>query len=224
MPPQQNQPTPAPTAPPRLPIEQPQVKPDKEPKIKDRKSSAVSTILLFLLAPIIAVSVTTFMFQSYEVDGESMETTLQHRDRLIVDKIPRTWARITKNPYIPHRGEIIIFNQSGLLGIGQGGERQLIKRVIGLPGERVVVKDGSLTVYNQEKPEGFNPDKSGLYTITSRTTPNDVDFTLKDNQIFVVGDNRANSADSREFGPITADQIVGKLSLRILPLDNAERF
>lgn len=193
-------------------------------KPRSNKSSLLSTIMLFLLAPIIAFSVTTYMFQSYEVDGESMETTLQNHDRLIVDKIPRTWSRITKHSYIPPRGEIIIFNQHGLFEAQGSQERQLIKRVIGLPGERVVVKNGEITVYNTEHPNGFNPDSSGLYTISAKSTSGDVDFTLKADQIFVCGDNRNNSADSREFGPIHASEVVGKLSLRILPLSKAEKF
>src|SRR5579871_5678974 len=115
--------------------------------------SIVSTLALFALAPIAALAIAAFVMQSYQVDGQSMETTLQNNDRLIVDKIPRTWARITHHGYVPPRGDIIIFNQS--LDIGGGfGEKQLVKRVIGLPGERVVVDNGSITIYNQQHPQG----------------------------------------------------------------------
>lgn len=198
--------------------------PKNHPKTSKSWHSAVSTILLFLLAPLIALSITAFAFQSYQVDGQSMETTLQNNDRLIVDKIPRSLARITHHPYIPKRGDIIIFNQAGLFNIVGAQEKQLIKRVIGLPGDRVVVKDGAITIYNAAHPGGFNPDKTGLYRISAPMTPGNSDYSLKSDEIFVCGDNRGNSEDSRIFGPVNVSQIVGKLSFRIFPLDKARRF
>lgn len=185
--------------------------------------SVVSTILLFLLAPILALSITAFAFQSYQVDGESMETTLQNNDRLIVDKIPRTIARVTGHPYVPHRGDIIIFNQAGLFD-SPTGEKQLIKRVVGLPGERVFIKDGFITIYNNANPGGFNPDKAGLYNITASITSGNANITLQKNEVFVCGDNRPNSEDSRAFGPVNVNNIVGKLVMRILPIGKSERF
>jgi signal peptidase I len=186
--------------------------------------SIFSTILLLAIAPLIAFGITAFALQSYQVDGESMETTLQNNDRLIVDKIPRTLARITGHPYVPHRGDIIIFNQANLPDTSFGESKQLIKRVIGLPGERVVVKDGKIKIYNSSSPRGFNPDTTNGYHITAPTTAGDVDTTLQDNQIFVCGDNRPNSEDSRYFGPVSADDVVGKLVLRLLPVNKAEKF
>lgn len=187
--------------------------------------SVLSTIGLFLLAPLIALSLTTFAFQSYQVDGQSMETTLQNNDRLIVDKLPRTISRVTHNAYIPKRGDIIIFNQAGLYDAGGNQEKQLIKRVIGLPGEGIKVEDGQITIYNKAHPDGFNPDRAGIYTIAATETPGDVPLkTLGKDEIFVSGDNRANSEDSRYFGPINAGRIVGKLSVRIFPFNNIKRF
>jgi signal peptidase I len=184
----------------------------------------LSTILLLAIAPLIAFGITSYAIQSYQVDGESMETTLQNNDRLIVDKSPRTIARITGHIYIPHRGDIIIFNQANLPDSSFGQSKQLIKRVIGLPGEHVVVKDGKITVYNDAHPEGFNPDTSTGYKITAPSTPGEVNIELQKNQLFVCGDNRPNSEDSRYFGPINADNIVGKLSLRLLPINKAQKF
>lgn len=185
--------------------------------------SVISTIFLFLLAPAIALLIAAFVVQSYQVDGQSMEPTLQDNDRLIVNKWSRSWARFTTSDYIPQRGDIIIFNQ---LGVGNSGgtSKQLIKRVIGLPGERVVVDGGKLTVYNQANPQGFDPDASSKFDIIGGGAPGNSDYTLADNEVFVCGDNRANSEDSRSFGPVDAQQIVGTLSLRIVPLDKAQRF
>jgi len=153
-----------------------------------------------------------------------METTLQNDDRLIVDKLPRTLARLTHHDYIPARGDIIIFNQTGLPDAGPTGEKQLIKRVIGLPGDRVDIQNGYITIYNSAHPSGFNPDTTGHYHITATTTPGNVDVTLGKDQLFVCGDNRTNSEDSRFFGPVDASQIVGKLILRILPASEIEKF
>ncbi|HSX18339.1 MAG TPA: signal peptidase I [Candidatus Saccharimonadales bacterium] len=185
--------------------------------------SIFSTLTLFLLAPVIALSIAAFVVQSYQVDGQSMETTLQNNDRLIVDKWPRSWARLTGHEYVPKRGNIIIFNQTGLDFAG-GGSKQLIKRVVGLPGERIVVSGGNITIFNREHPDGFDPDKSGIYHISATVTPGEVDQTLKAGEIFVCGDNRTNSEDSRYFGPVKLNQIVGKLSFRIIPLGKAQRF
>ena len=209
---------------------EPEYKPPRAPTKEEKKShfgsdwrSALSTIALFALAPIVALLIAAFMMQSYQVDGQSMETTLQNNDRLIVNKVPRTFSRLTHHAYIPRRGDIIIFNQSLDPG-GSAAEKQLVKRVIGLPGERVVVDNGTITVYNQQNPSGFNPDKSGKYLVSVDTTPRKIDLTLKINQLFVCGDNRANSEDSRFFGPVNLNKIVGKLSFRILPLSKIHHY
>jgi signal peptidase I len=197
-----------------------------QPSKKDYSGlkSIISTLLLLAIAPLIAFAITTFALQSYQVDGESMETTLQNNDRLIVNKFSRTIARVTGHQYVPHRGDIIIFNQANLPDTAFGETKQLIKRVIGLPGERVVVQNGKITVYNKVHPSGFNPDTFTGYTIAAKTTAGDVDVTLNANQIFVCGDNRPNSEDSRYFGPISTSDIVGKLVLRLLPANKAEKF
>ncbi len=194
------------------------------PDTREGARSIVSTILIIILAPLIALLITTFVFQSYEVDGDSMETTLRHQDRLIVLKLPRTIASLTRNPYIPKRGDIIIFKREGTVEFGTGQEKQLIKRVVALPGERVVVENGKLIVYNQDNPQGFSPDDNEAYSQVIGFTPGKVNFTVPENEIFAVGDNRSNSLDSRNFGSVPAKDIVGKLMLRILPIGSAQAF
>lgn len=185
--------------------------------------SIISTIALFLAAPLLALVLILFVIQSYEVDGPSMEQTLQNQDLLIVNKLPRTMSRITRQTYIPDRGTIIIFSRDEG-GLGSGSTRQLVKRVVGLPGERVTVKDGVVTVYNQEKPEGFNPDALNEFTKDYKDTAGNVDVTVQENEVFVMGDNRNNSLDSRYFGPVEAKEIVGELGMRIFPLNKARSF
>lgn len=185
---------------------------------------AFSIIIVLVAALVLAWGLISFVFQSYQVDGPSMQTTLHNSDHLVVWKVPRTWARITGHAYIPKRGDIIVFNEPGLADFGQGSNKQLIKRVIGLPGDRVVVKDGLVTIYNKAHPKGFDPDKTLPYGKVIPTTSGNIDITLGADQIFVCGDNRPDSLDSRVFGPVNVNNIVGKLVLRVLPLNDAKVF
>jgi signal peptidase I len=186
----------------------------------------LSTLGVLAAALFIALALIGFVFQSYEVDGPSMQNTLHNQDRLIVWKMPRTWAKITHHQYIPARGDIIVFSESGLSAYGQTDTKQLIKRVIGLPGDRVVVKNGVITVYNKEHPEGFQPDATLPYSkqTTIPYTTGNIDLTLGPTQLFVSGDNRGNSLDSRAFGPIETSDVIGKLAARVYPFSDAQIF
>lgn len=198
----------------------------KSPKKRDGAWSFLSTIAIIIGAVLVAGFMMLFIFRSYQVDGPSMQPTLHNNDRLIIWKVPRTWARITGNPYIPKRGDIIVFTERGLTA-PDGGSKELIKRVVGLPGDRVVIEDGKTKVYNKEHPNGYNPDTTLPYgkglDLTMKTEEK-VDETVGSGQVFVMGDNRNNSLDSRVFGPVDASDIVGKLVLRVFPLSDAERF
>lgn len=192
-----------------------------------RLRSTLSTIGILLLAPLVAILLTVYVFQSYQVDGPSMQSTLHNGDRLIVWKLPRTWARITGHQYVPKRGDIIILNECGLAQYGDTADcKQLVKRVIGLPGDHLVVKNNVITVYNRAHPNGFQPDATLPYGKNGAIPPttNNVDVTLTSTEVFVCGDNRGDSLDSRIFGPVQTRQIIGKLVMRVLPLSDAERF
>lgn len=191
---------------------------------KEGIKSIFSTIAILIIAPIIALSLTAFVFQSYEVDGPSMQTTLENHDRLIVYKLPRTIAKITGHKYQPKRGDIVIFTRREGSEFGNVKSRQLIKRVIALPGERVVVDEGQLTVYNKEKPEGFSPDSIADYGKVIAKTDGKIDLVVPENEIFVCGDNRPESLDSRAFGPVNLDDLVGRLSLRVYPFNKGQSF
>ncbi len=191
---------------------------------KQRLKSALSTIAILLLAPILALVITAYVFQSYEVEGPSMQSTLQNADRLIIWKAPVTWSKLSRSEYMPKRGDVIVFVKRGLYEDNSGKEKQLIKRVIALPGERVTVKDGKVTVYNSQHPDGFIPDKTLPYGSVITLTEGNIDQTVPAGTVFVCGDNRQNSLDSRYFGPVPASDIVGKLVARIIPLNKAEKF
>lgn len=207
------------------PAETPPAKSEKSGQ--NRLRSTLSTIGILLIAPIIALLLTAFVFQSYQVDGPSMQETLHNNDRLIVWKFSRTWARITGHQYVPNRGDIIILSESGLSNYGDTQDtKQLVKRVIGLPGDHIVIKNNVVTVYNNDHPTGFEPDKTLPYGADGAipATTNNLDVRLGKDQVFVCGDNRSDSLDSRIFGPINTDQVIGKLVARIYPLSDAERF
>jgi signal peptidase I len=183
----------------------------------------ISTVAIIILAPLIALFLTAFIFQSYEVDGPSMEPTLDDNDRLIVNKTNRTWSMIFSSNYVPERYDIVVFNQNSSAPDGSE-QKQLIKRVVGLPGDRVVIKDGKVTVYNQQNPEGFPVDEQGPHGNIVEYTDGHIEQTVEEGEIFVLGDNRKNSLDSRAFGAISSEDVVGTLSVRIYPFDSVQKF
>ncbi len=199
--------------------------PAKKPASKRRE--LFSTLSILVIALLFALFIVAFVFRSYQVDGRSMVSTLQNNDKLIIWKVPRSWARLTGHDYIPARGDIIVFAETGLDGSNPSDSKQLIKRVIGLPGDHVVLNDktgGTYIIYNKDHPKGFKPDETLSYGKNIPLTTGTVNVTLNEHQLFVSGDNRPDSLDSRAFGPINADQIIGKLILRVLPISQAQTF
>ncbi|HSW80714.1 MAG TPA: signal peptidase I [Candidatus Saccharimonadales bacterium] len=188
---------------------------------KQKTKDFLSIIVALVAALVLAFCLINYVFQSYRVDGPSMQNTLHNNDHLIIWKVPRTWGRITGHDYIPKRGDIVVINEPGLGNAGQS--KQIIKRVIGLPGDHVVVKNGKITVFNDTNPKGFNPDAT-LSIKTSSYTDNEADVTLHAGQVFVMGDNRSNSTDSRVFGAVDSKNIVGKLVLRVMPANQFTKF
>lgn len=179
-----------------------------------------STVSMFAFAILTAVALNAFVFQPYEVDGTSMEPTLQHSDRLIVFKMGKTWSSIVNSDYIPDRGDIVVFNRSS-----SSDKVQLIKRVVGLPGDIVSYSDGKIVVVNDDYPEGFVfEDKYDLDLDLAESFNN---TAVSSGEVFVVGDNRLPSAslDSRSsLGNVDVDNIVGELTSRIYPISGFKFF
>ncbi len=174
-------------------------------------------IAILVFAPLLTLFLVAFVFQTYEVEGVSMHPTLSNQDRLMILKAPVSWAKITGKSYAPHRYDIVVFNRPG-------ESKQLIKRVIGLPGERVVIDNHKVTIYNSQHPQGFLVDRQHPDTRPIRTSPGYVDEVVSPNHLFVMGDNRANSLDSSSFGAIKASDVAGQLILRVYPLNKFELF
>lgn len=209
------QPTDQPTA----PVDSTQEPATSQPKPK-KEGGVASFIVTLLVAVALVPIINLFFFQSYKVFGSSMYPTLHDGDRLIISKLAKTGAKITGKDYQPKRGDIVVFTSPREPGI------QLIKRVIGLPGERVVVQNGKLTVYNSANPSGFNPDDAD-YGKDLPLSSGKNDVTVPTGSLFVSGDNRAgsNSLDSRnELGTVSEDLVIGKLELRLWPFDSAKFF
>ena len=167
-----------------------------------------------------AFIINRFVFQSYEVFGRSMTPTLQEHDRLVISKLGKSWSNILSDDYVPSRGTIVVFNSPRDPNI------QLIKRVIGLPGDRVVVENGSITIYNEQNPQGFNPDLEFDAEFTEFTT-GEKESLVGEGELFVSGDNRnpGGSLDSRnELGLVPAENLIGELVLRLLPIGDASIF
>lgn len=181
-------------------------------------------ILGFVLAVIIgAALINQFLFRSFSVSGPSMEPTMYTGDRLIVNRIPVSWAKLRGQDYVPQRGQVIVFqNPHWMPG---GLDEYIVKRVIAFPGERVTVDDGIMTVYNDENKNGFLVDQE--YPGATSPTYGNVDIIVPENELFVAGDHREEgfSLDSRDgLGTIPYDDLIGPVSLRIYPFSQFRTF
>lgn len=188
----------------------------------------MTSIIYFIVAVILGtLIINSFVFRSYSIVGRSMEDTLHDGEQVIVNRLPVTWSMIKNEPYVPKRGQIIVFeNPRNPSNMSTQADRYLIKRVVGLPGERVVVKDGEITVYNDENPNGFNPNK-GLKDEPRTPASGNIDTIVQDKTIFVSGDHRDgnNSYDSRNgLGNIQLYSVVGPVKLRLFPVNKFRLF
>jgi signal peptidase I len=186
-------------------------------------------ILIFIVCVFIGtLLINTYIFRSFNVVGPSMESTLYTGDRLIVNRLPVTWAQLENKQYVPERGQIIVF-KNPQYNVGTGDEF-IVKRVIAFPGERVTVKDGVMTVYNTQYPNGFHPDdaqKNDPGSHPGSPTSGDVDTVVTGGTLFVSGDHRAGdySFDSRSgLGLIPFYDVVGPVEMRIYPFNKIRLF
>ena len=147
------------------------------------------------------------LFQPFFVEGLSMSPNFDNGDYLIVDEL-------TYRLREPNRGEVIVFRSP------QDKNNYFIKRIIGLPEESIIIRDGDVIIFNNDNPDGLMLSED--YIITK--TPGNISVDLKENQYFVLGDNRQASFDSRNWGFLSEDNIIGLARLRLWPISSAEAF
>ena len=165
---------------------------------KKRRAGFTELWLTILVAfALVFGFVRPFVLEAFRIPSESMVPTLEVGDRVFVNKFI---YRFTE----PERGDIVVFESVN------GGEEDLIKRVVGVPGDEIEVRSGTLLVNGEPQNEPY----------LNREIPDDSFFgpsRLSEGEVFVMGDNRANSADSRVFGPLPVENIEGEAFMRFWP-------
>lgn len=172
------------------------------------KREALEWIKALLIALALALLIRYFLFAPILVEGESMMPTLHHKDRMIVNKIGYTIGQ-------PDRFDIIVFHANE--------ENDYIKRVIGLPGDQIAYEDDNLYIngefYEEPYLEEFKQQLNGgflTYNFTLDQITNET--VVPEGHLFVLGDNRHHSLDSREIGFVPIDQVVGKANIVFWPI------
>ncbi len=181
---------------------------DKVLGILEKLSIVVGTAMVIVLV------LSMFIVQIGTVSGHSMDTTLQDGQKIVINKLPVTFAGLKGGAYVPKRGEVVVAYPNFGTNLADDkieNSETIIKRVVGLPGERVVVNKGVLRIYNDEHKDGLDPAVGTKWASDVQTENNDdyIDITLGKNELFLCGDNRPASIDSRFNGPISTNQIIG---------------
>jgi len=165
---------------------------------------------IVVIALVIVVPIRYFLFQPFLVRGQSMEFAFEHGDYLIIDQISYRFRE-------PQRGEVVVFKNP------QNQRQKFIKRIIGLPEETIKFRDGKVLISNGGKE--FILDESSYLPTFTRTEPKLFEsITLKKDEYFVLGDNRRSSSDSRVFGPLLRENIIGRFIFRAWPFDTLAKF
>lgn len=170
---------------------------------------AVESILIFAVGVVIAMLIRTFAFQAFEIPSTSMVDTLLVGDRVIVNKLSY------RGDEVPERGDIVVFERPNVAQcqFAPTDPEDLIKRVIGLPGEEVAGIDGTIYIDGAELAEPWFDQP-----VTSKDFP---PISVPDGTVLVLGDNRTNSRDGTCFGPIRLDSILGRAMWKVWPLGRA---
>ena len=163
---------------------------------------AIEVVIVFGLAVPLALGLHTFVTQVYAISGSSMEPTLHSGERVVIDKITSSFTDLDA-------GDMVIFASP------VDPTRNLVKRVIGVEGDRIVLRGDR--VYRNGDPLDETYALRGLYH-------QDDEFTVPAGHIFVLGDNRPQSKDSRHFGTVDSKSVRGRVVLRLLPLDSITAF
>ena len=154
------------------------------------------------LALLIVVPFRIFIAQPYVVSGSSMNPTFKDGDYLIVDQLSKRFEDLARESVV-------------IIRYPKDPSKFFIKRLIAFPNEKVEIKNGVVTIFNEANPEGLTLNNS--YVVYKKN--DDFSIKLDDNEYFVMGDNRAGSSDSRIWGPLPEKNIIGQPILRLFPLN-----
>jgi len=173
------------------------------------KEFIIESIKVIIISLAIIIPVRYFLIQPFYVKGASMEPNFYDHEYLIINEISYRFEE-------PQRGEIVVFRYP------RNPKEFFIKRIVALPGEKIEIKESKVLIYNQEYPRGEELPEE--YLEGGTYTSGETIVKLKQDEFFVLGDNRSSSLDSRTFGAVPRDFIVGKVWVRGWPFDRLKVF
>lgn len=183
----------------------PSDKSEEKATLREHLENAWDLIKFAALALAIVIPVRLFIAQPFVVSGDSMVPTFHDKQYLIIDEISYISGE-------PHRGDVIVFRYPG------DPSRFFIKRIIGMPNEKLTFKNGEITITNASNKDGFKIIEPYLNEKFSTTGT----FTTGTEEYFVMGDNRNRSSDSRSWGILPRKNIIGRAYLRLYPFDQMD--
>jgi signal peptidase I len=194
-----------------------------QPHGQNRVRRAIVELLRTAIQVLVLFLILSALIGRFEIHQVSMEPSFHEGQRVIVSKLDGIWSSLfvrtaqaaethKQSPFAPQHGQVVVFNPPN----GEGDA--LIKRVIGMPGDVIELREGSVWVNNQLLDE---PYVNGQATSCNNTC---LPIRLDPDSYFLMGDNRSSSLDSRSFGPVRADRIIGRVVMRYWPLDQLEIY
>lgn len=179
-------------------------------QVKKVAAAIFELVKIIVIALAIVIPIRYFLIQPFYVKGASMEPTFHDHEYLIVNEITYRFDD-------PIRGDVVVFKYP------RNPEQYFIKRIIALPNESVKVENGAVYIQKVDSEDWLLLDESAYLDETVKSYPN-VEMTMAEDEYFVLGDNRSSSLDSRMFGAIGEEYLIGKTWLRAWPLDKMSSF
>lgn len=176
-------------------------------EVKKKDESGWELVRFAVVALLVMVPIRIFIIQPFIVSGSSMVPTFEDGNYLIVDEIS---YKLTE----PKRYDVVIFRYPN------DPKKFFIKRIVGLPNETVDIKGSAVFITNKENPDGFELEQPYVKNISE----NNLERELGEGEYFVMGDNRSASSDSRYWGPLPKENLVGRALVRLWPLKNIDVF
>jgi signal peptidase I len=183
------------------------------PTAKNQAGRAVREVIETLLLAALIFFLVRLVVLNFRVDGESMLPNLDDGQMLLVNRNAYQYVDIGDNRYYPfdppERGDVIVFDPP------TGSDKPYIKRIIGLPGEEVTFGDGNVFIDGEVLPEDYIKDRTRC-----GARSDNCDVVVPEGYVYVLGDHRSNSSDSRVFGPVPVENVVGKAWFSYWPVDD----